>query len=75
MTTMNRIPAQMIRAWSENVTPSRTWAISQPMNADPTMAIPPIVGVPCFTMWCSGPWSSFPRIGWPCPRVRKKTMR
>ena len=43
------------------------WATSQPMKAATTIAIPPIVGVPCLTMWCSGPWSSLPRIGWPVP--------
>ena len=31
------------------------------------MAMPPIVGVPCLAMWCSGPRSSLPRIGWPEP--------
>ena len=39
------------------------------------MAMPPIVGVPCLAMWCSGPRSSLPRIGWPRPRVRKAEIR
>ena len=37
--------------------------------------MPPIVGVPCLAMWCSGPWSSLPRIGWPSPRVRNAAIR
>ena len=38
------------------------------------MAMPPIVGVPCLAMWCSGPRSSLPRIGWPRPRVRNTVI-
>ena len=36
--------------------------------------MPPIVGVPCLAMWCSGPRSSLPRIGWPRPRVRNSEI-
>ncbi len=36
--------------------------------------MPPIVGVPCLAMWCSGPWSSLPRIGWPSPRPRNAAI-
>ena len=70
MKAIARTPTHTISAWSENGSPRRTWATSQPMNAAATMAMPPIVGVPCLAMWCSGPRSSLPRIGWPRPRVR-----
>ncbi len=65
-----RMPTQTISAWVLNGRPSRTWADIQPTRAATRMAIPPIVGVPCLAMWCSGPRSSLPRIGWPRPRVR-----
>ncbi len=55
MRAMKSTPSQTIIVWSENARPRRTCAISQPMNAAMTMAMPPIVGVPCLTMWCSGP--------------------
>ena len=62
MNDIERMPSQTIIAWSENAM-SRTCATAHPANAATTMAMPPIVGVPCLTMWCSGPWSSLPRIG------------
>ena len=75
MKAIARTPAQTISAWSENGRPRRMWATIQPMEAAATMAIPPIVGVPCLAMWCSGPRSSLPRIGWPSPRVRNAVIR
>ena len=70
MPAIARIPTQRIKPCVENGRPSRTCAASQPTSAAIRMARPPIVGVPCLAMWCSGPRSSLPRIGWPSPRVR-----
>jgi len=75
MPAITTMPTHMIIAWSENARLGRRCATIQPTAADTTMASPPIVGVPCFIMWCSGPLSSLPRIGCPVPRVRKKVMR
>jgi hypothetical protein len=75
MNAITRTAAQTIRAWSENGRPRRTWATSHPPRAATMIAMPPIVGVPCLAMWCSGPRSSLPRIGWPRPRVRKAWIR
>ena len=71
---MAMMPTQTINAWVLNGRPSRTWAAIQPTRAATRMAMPPIVGVPCLAMWCSGPRSSLPRIGWPRPRVRNNVI-
>ena len=75
MNAIEAMPIHTISAWSENGRPRRAWATTQPTNAAARMASPPIVGVPCLAMWCSGPWSSLPRIGWPSPRVPNAVMR
>ena len=75
MNAITRTPTHTMSAWSENGRPRRTWATIQPTRAATMMAMPPIVGVPCLAMWCSGPRSSLPRIGWPSPRVRNAEIR
>ena len=55
MNAIASTPTHTIIAWSENARPRRMWATSQPTRAATTIARPPIVGVPCLCMWCSGP--------------------
>ena len=44
-------PPHITSAWLENTRPLRVWATSQPTSAAPTMASPPIVGVPDLDWW------------------------
>ena len=55
MPDSTRMPTQAMAAWLEKTRPCRKWATIHPKNAETTMASPPIVGVPCLCMWCSGP--------------------
>ena len=42
--------------------------MAYPSTTAPTMAMPPMVGVPALAMWVAGPSS---RMCWPISRLRK----
>ena len=50
----------------------RTVVAKKAIVAAITIRTPPIVGVPCFTEWCSGPSS---RMCWPSEWRRRKSMK